>query len=106
MARLYTYLGVRWEYTPRSFDIGGHTYTPDFYLPESETYVEIKNFLGEYSRIRDERFRATHPTIHLKVILKEEYLELEQAYANLIPHWEYKNSVFNSSFLQKSGRAE
>lgn len=96
MARLYTYLGVRWEYTPRSFDIGDHTYTPDFYLPESETYIEVKNFLGEYSRIRDEKFRTTHPTIHLKVILKDEYLELEQAYAHLIPLWEYKNSVFNN----------
>lgn len=94
MARLYTYLGVKWEYAPRSFDIGGHTYTPDFYLPEIDTYIEVKNFWGEYSRVRDERFRASHPTVRLDVILKDEYLELEQTYAHLIPSWEYKNSVF------------
>jgi len=95
MARLYTYLKVQWEYTPRSFDIGGHTYTPDFYLPETDTYVEVKNFWGEYSRIRDTKFRATHPEVHIEVILKNVYLELEQTYAHLIPNWEYKNSIFN-----------
>lgn len=92
MARLYTYLKVKWEYTPYSFDIGGQMYTPDFYLPETDTYIEVKNFWGEYSRIRDEKFRKTHPDINLKVILKEEYLELEQKYAPLLLYWEYKNS--------------
>lgn len=92
MARLYTYLKVKWEYTPRSFDIGGQMYTPDFYLPKTDTYIEVKNFWGEYSRIRDEKFRETHPDINLKVILKEEYLELEQKYAPLLLYWEYKNS--------------
>lgn len=97
MARLYTYLGVKWEFAPKSFDIGGHNYTPDFYLPETDTYVEVKNFWGEYSRIRDEKFRATHPSLRLEVILKENYLKLEKAYSHLIPCWEYKNSVFISS---------
>ncbi|MDP2665826.1 MAG: hypothetical protein Q8P23_04345 [bacterium] len=94
MARLYTYLGMKWEFAPRRFDIGGQMYTPDFYLPKTDTYVEVKNFWGEYSRIRDEKFRATHPTVRLEVVLKEDYLKLEQAYAHLIPHWEYKNSAF------------
>ena len=95
MARLYTYLGVKWEYTPKTFDIGGQMYTPDFYLPETGTYIEVKNFWGEYSRVRDEKFRATHPAIRLEVILKEKYLEFEETYAHLIPFWEYKNSVFS-----------
>lgn len=100
MARLYIYLGVAWEYTPRSFDIGGQSYTPDFYLPKTDTYVEIKNFWGEYSRIRDEKFRATHPELRLKVILKEQYLELERTYAHLIPYWEYKSSAFSEPSSQ------
>lgn len=45
VARLYTYLGTIWKYAPKTFDIGGHTYTPDFYLPISDTYIEVKNFL-------------------------------------------------------------
>lgn len=46
VARLYSHLKIGWEYAPRSFDIGGHTYTPDFYLPELDTYIEVKNFWG------------------------------------------------------------
>lgn len=96
IARLYTYLGVTWKYTPKSFDIGGQIYTPDFYLPESDTYVEVKNFWSEYSKTRDMKFRKTHQNLCLKVILKKEYLKLEKHYARLIPHWEYKNSVFEA----------
>ena len=69
-------------------------YTPDFFLTETKTYIEVKNFWGKYSRVRDRKFRAAYPSIQLKVILKEEYLQLEQTYAHLIPNWEYKNSIF------------
>lgn len=99
IARLYTYLKIKWEYAPKSFDIGGQKYTPDFYLPESGTYVEVKNFWWSYSKIRDGKFRERYPNIRLDVILKEQYLELEKKYAHLIPNWEYKNSRFNSDFV-------
>ena len=92
MARLYSHLGVTWLFSPRSFDIGGQMYTPDFYLPETDTYVEVKNFWGEYSKRRDSKFRKTHAAMRLEVILKKEYLQLEERYAKEIPHWEYKNS--------------
>jgi len=95
IARLYTYLGIPWVYEPTSFDIGGHTYTPDFYLPRTDTYIEVKNFWWEYSRMRDEKFRKLHKDKQLKVILKEEYLQLEKQYAHFIPNWEYKNSKFD-----------
>lgn len=92
MARLYTYLGIEWIFSPRTFDIGRQMYTPDFYLPETRTYIEVKNFWGEYSRIRDEKFRKIHVDVLLKVIIKDEYLALEKLYAHLIPRWEYSNS--------------
>jgi hypothetical protein len=92
VARLYTYLGIKWEYAPRSFDIGGHTYTPDFYLPDVDTYIEVKNFWWQYSRLRDENFRRLYPEIRLKVILGDQYRELERRYAHFIPKWEFKNS--------------
>lgn len=69
-------------------------YTPDFYLPETDTFVEVKNFLGEYSRIRDTKFRAAYPDISLHIILKDEYLSLEAQYAKRIPGWEYRNTPF------------
>lgn len=94
MARLYTHLGIQWLFTPHTFDIGNQMYTPDFYLPETETYVEVKNFWSAYSKTRDRKFRSAHPKIALQVILKEEYVALENQYAKCIPNWEYKNSLF------------
>jgi len=96
IARLYEYLEVKWEYAPRVFDIGGQNYTPDFYLPETDTYVEVKNFWWKYSIERDKKFRERYKNLKLKVILKDEYLELEKRYAELIPAWEYKNSKFEA----------
>jgi|SRR3989344_27978 len=97
IARLYTYLGISWQYAPTTFDIGGHTYTPDFYLPETGVYVEVKNFWWKYSRIRDEKFRKLYKNLQLEVILKEHYLSLEKQYAHFIPNWEYKNSPFKTT---------
>lgn len=93
-ARLLNYLGVEWRYQPKTFDLNGHHYTPDFYLPLDDSYVEIKNFLAPYSRERDRKFRKLYPNIVLRLILKKEYIELEKRYAFLIPHWEYRNSKF------------
>jgi hypothetical protein len=42
-ARLMTLLGVRYVYEPCSFNIGGgHSYTPDFWLPDLKLYIEVK----------------------------------------------------------------
>jgi len=92
VARLFTHLRMSWEYAPTSFDIGRQMYTPDFYLPETDMYIEVKNFMWTYSKIRDEKFRTAYPNIPLLVILKVDYMELERRYTHLIPRWEYKNS--------------
>ena len=93
-ARLQNYLGVKWEYEPKTFDIGKQNYTPDFYLPKFDKYIEVKNFLWKYSKIRDEKFRKLYPNIKLQLLLKEDYLKLENKYSHLIKNWEYKNSPF------------
>ncbi|MDP3900762.1 MAG: hypothetical protein Q8Q38_00235 [bacterium] len=96
VARLFSYLGIRWVFQPKTFDIGSQMYTPDFYLPEEDTYIEVKNFMWKYSKERDEKFRTLYPTLKLKLILKDEYLELERKYSAFIVSWEYRNSRFES----------
>ncbi|MBU4274814.1 hypothetical protein KKE19_03280 [Patescibacteria group bacterium] len=93
-ARLLNYLGVKWEYEPKTFDLGSQNYTPDFYLLKYNTYIEVKNFLWKYSKIRDEKFRRLYPNIKLQLLLKKDYLKLENKYSRLIQNWEYKNSPF------------
>jgi len=40
----------------------------------------VKNFLWKYSKIRDEKFRKLYPNIKLQLLLKEDYLKLENKY--------------------------
>lgn len=47
-ARILDYYGVAWEYEPRSFNLEWDetgavkvAFTPDFYLPEQDLYVEL-----------------------------------------------------------------
>jgi predicted nuclease of restriction endonuclease-like RecB superfamily len=60
-------LGVEWEYEPRCFDLGTCTYTPDFYLPETEVFWEVKGWLGPDSQRKTRLFRETFPEISLIV---------------------------------------
>jgi len=99
MARLFNYLGIEWIHQPKTFNLGSQHYTPDFYLPEYGIYIEVKNFLWKYSKIRDRKFRKFYPNIDLILLLKENYLELENKYSRFIKNWEYKNSPFLISKL-------
>jgi len=93
-ARLLNYLKVDWVYQPKSFDLISQTYTPDFYLPKHNTYIEVKNFLWKYSKIRDDKFRQLYPKENLILLLKEDYLKIEEKYSKLVENWEYKGSPF------------
>lgn len=88
-ARILNLKKVRWIHQPRRFKLISQYYTPDFYLPETKTYIEIKNFLAPYSQKRDEDFRKLYPKEKLILILKEDYKKLEQKYASLIKEWEF-----------------
>jgi len=96
-ARLFSYFGIEWIYQPKTFDLVSQTYTPDFYLPQYNIYIEVKNFLWKYSKIRDRKFRKLYPKINLILLLKEDYLILERKYSKLIGNWEYKYSPFTGN---------
>ncbi len=92
IARLFNYLGIRWLHQPKIFNLGTQNYTPDFYLQDYDIYIEVKNFLWKYSKIRDKKFRKIYPNIDLILLLKKDYLKLEKEYSHFIKNWEYKNS--------------
>lgn len=97
IARLFNYLGSKWIYQPRTFNLVSQNYTPDFYLPDYNVYIEVKNFLWKYSEIRDKKFRELYSDINLILLLKKDYLELEKKYSQFIKNWEYKNSPFSNT---------
>ena len=55
-------LGIRWEYESHCFrhrEYQGGQYTPDFYLPTENTYIEVCGRIDARHRLNAERFRAT-----------------------------------------------
>jgi len=52
-------------------------------------YIEVKNFMGEYSLKRDSLFRLKYPNVRLDLIMKKEYLDIKNNYKYFIKNWEY-----------------
>jgi len=62
---------IKWQYEPKTFDFKTYTYTPDFYLPERDTYVEIKGWWRRDAKKRFNLFKRLYPKTIL--ITKKEY---------------------------------
>ncbi len=88
-ARLLNYQGIKWIHQPKTFQLKSQRYTPDFYLPKENKFIEIKNFLTDYSIRRDREFRELYPDLKLEMILKDGYMNLQDKFASKIKTWEY-----------------
>ena len=84
------YYGVPWEYEPRTFvlettETGRVTeaFTPDFYLPEQDLYLEItvmKQSLVTRKNRKLRKLRLLHPEIRIKLFYKRDIERLAQRY--------------------------
>ena len=94
-ARLLDYHGIAWEYEPRSFpleiDADGRVleaFTPDFYLPEQELYLEVtvmKQSLITRKNRKIRKFRERYPDIKVKLFTRRDFERLGQKYGlNLV----------------------
>ncbi len=88
-ARIMNLLKIEWIFQPKTFDLKFQKYTPDFYLTEYGVYIEIKNFLADYSLKRDKGFRKLYPKEKLILILKPDYLKLQDDFSGYIKNWEF-----------------
>ena len=67
-----------WEYEPKFFPVRflknnvviDGAYTPDFYLKDSDEYVEIKGFWRGHGKHKYEAFCEQYPEIKIKVLMK------------------------------------
>src|SRR4051812_28596930 len=89
-AQILDFHGIPWEYEPRTFtlevDDNGNTleaFTPDFYLPEQDLYLEIttmKQALVTRKNRKMRRLRELHPGIRVKLFYKSDVEALAQKY--------------------------
>ena len=89
-ARLLDFYQIEWEYEPRSFDLESDSdgnviqrFTPDFYLPLYDLYIEIttlnqKLVTKKNRKIR--KLRELHPGVNCKIFYQRDYLSLVTKY--------------------------
>ena len=64
--------GIKWQYESKVFDLGICTYTPDFYLLETDTYIEIKGWWRDKSKYKFELFKQIYPQERISILTKLE----------------------------------
>lgn len=89
-ANLLDFYRIRWEYEPRSFplqwDKNGkvtEAFTPDFYLPEADLYVELttmKQSLVTKKNRKVRRLKAIYPHVNIQVFYQKDFQELVSKY--------------------------
>jgi hypothetical protein len=92
-ARILDYYGIRWEYEPHTFplewDPEGHVmeaFTPDFYLPDQDLYIELTTLRPKLSTHKNKKLRRIkelYPDIHIKLYKRKEMRELMVKYGLL-----------------------
>ena len=95
IARYYNFIGVRWEYEPKTFIFenirkGSVSYTPDFYLVDEDKWIEVKGWMDKKSKTKLKRFEKYYPEEFKKLILiqEKEYREIQRKVSPLIKGWE------------------
>jgi hypothetical protein len=89
-AKILDYYGVPWEYEPRTFvlerDDEGRVveaFTPDFYLPEQDLYLELtvmKQSLVTRKNRKLRKLRELYPDVNVKLFYKRDIERLAQRY--------------------------
>jgi hypoxanthine phosphoribosyltransferase len=89
-AKLFDYYRVPWDYEPRTFvlEVGEdgrvvEAFTPDFYLPEQDLYIEVtvlKQSLVTRKHRKLRKLRERHPEVRIKLFYKRDVERLAQRY--------------------------
>src|SRR6058998_1692506 len=89
-AKVLDFYGLPWEYEPRTFvlerDAAGRVieaFTPDFYLPEQDLYLEItvmKQSLVTRKNRKLRKLRQRYPEIRIKLFTRRDFDRLADKY--------------------------
>ena len=89
-ASLLDTYGVEWRYEPHSFPIAfdesGHPteyFTPDFYLPETDEYIELTVLKQDLCTKKNRKLRLLaehHPDVRCRIIYRRDYENLAVKY--------------------------
>lgn len=66
---------ILWMYEIETFDLGDSTYTPDFFLPQFEKFIEIKGWMNNKSQEKINKFLEQYPW-DLEILYKDDLIKL------------------------------
>lgn len=85
-AQILDYYGIEWEYEPRTFileeDEEGNVlegFSPDFYLPQQDLYVELTTLRPKLIRIKNRKVRRLqerYPDVNIKLFKRRNIRDL------------------------------
>ena len=116
-ARILDFYGIDWIYEPRSFPLENKTehasemFTPDFYIPSLDLYVELttmKQNLVTHKNRKLRQLKALYPEIKISLLYKNDYDRLLAKYgagplAQSRAHG-IRNVLFSASDIDKRVR--
>jgi hypoxanthine phosphoribosyltransferase len=88
-ARLLDFYGVSWQYEPRTFALEEtdgrvtEAFTPDFYLPEQDLYVEVtvmRQALVTRKNRKLRKLRERYPDVRIKLFYRRDIERLAQRF--------------------------
>ena len=89
-AKILDYYGVPWDYEPRSFVLSQgddgrvlSAFTPDFYLPEQDLYIEVtvmKQSLVTRKNRKLRELQRLYPGVRVKLFYRRDIESLAQRY--------------------------
>jgi hypoxanthine phosphoribosyltransferase len=93
LARILDFYAVRWEYEPHTFPILWNldgavieSFSPDFYLPDFDTYLELTTLRQPLVRKKNRklrRLRELYPDIRIKLFYARDFRALMLKYGKL-----------------------
>ena len=68
---------IKWQYESKTFDLDNTTYTPDFYLPETDTYIEIKGRWRDDAKKKFKKFQKKYYSMNIILLTEKELKKLK-----------------------------
>src|SRR4249919_1404007 len=107
MSRILDFYDVRWTYEPDTFPIAWNldgdvieSFSPDFYLPDIELYVELTTLKQKLVRKKNRklrRLRELYPDIRIKLFYARDFRMLLLKFGRLALHDELSGTTGQST---------
>ena len=89
-AKILDFYGIKWQYEPRTFPLEWNekgevvtAFTPDFYLPSQDLYIELTTLRPKLTTIKNRKVRLMqelYPEIHIKLMRRREMRDMMVKY--------------------------